>query len=180
MTVLVRPDQISFPVYLIGRTPPISEDGVLFNIQGHDTKYSDASYRIRVLDDKKLPGKTLASRRLQLLNMGERLIKLSKAIFFLSDFIKLAKRNIWFIDSEGLLFTYSKTKRVPLIFEKVTKVIPMPQGGAVIEIDNVPGRYKVLFTPRNKDLYAGVLIDGMSYIFYGLYDKKYSKTTRAI
>lgn len=180
MTVIVRPSDIIFPIYYIGRTLPISEGGVLFNIQGIDTKYSDAQYRVRVLDDKNVTGETLGARRLYLLTQGIRLVKLSKAIFFLADLIKLAKKGVWFIDNTGKLFQYHKTKKVKLTFKKVTKVIAMPQGGALVEIEGIPSRHKVLFHPTNSNLYAGVLIDGISYILYGLYDKKYDDTIRYI
>lgn len=171
---------ITFPVYVIGSKEPITDGKITYYLSGSDTKYSDAQYRFHIVDDKELPGKTLAARRLQLKAQGVLLKKITRAIFFMSDFIKIAKASTWFIDSNGLVFNYVKTKTVALVYKKIAKLIQMPQGGTIVEVEGVPGRFKTLFAPSTPVTYAGLLKDGNSYIFYGLYDKKYKDSHRMI
>lgn len=171
---------IQFPVFIIGSTEPIIDGPVSYLLSGTDTKYSDAQYKISVIDDKDVEGDTLAMRRLRLRAQGVTLKKLTKAVFFLSDFIKIAKSKIWFIDALGTIFKYVKTKTVPLMYKKVKSIHKMPQGGAIVEIEGIPSRFKTLFVPSSTLEWAGVLKDGPTFIFYGLYDKKYKDSVRRI
>lgn len=180
MTYNVSLDKITFPVYVIGSKEPIIDGKISYYLSGTDTQYSDAQYKLSIIDDKELPGETLAARRLQLKVQGVPMKKITKAIFFVSDFIKTAKAATWFIDSKGLLFKYVKTKSVPLVYKKVSKLINMPQGGTLVEVEGIPGRFKTLFRPNNDATYAGLLKDGNTYLFYGLYDKKYKDSHRMI
>jgi len=171
---------ISFPIYRVGPDKPTVDENVIFYLQGKDTEYSDAQYRIKIIDDKNRPEPTLAQRRLALRAEGASLAKLSKAIFFIGDFIKLAKSGTWFIDREGTLFTYKKSRRVKLVFRKIAKVTKLQAGGAIIEVQGVHSRFKVLFAPTHEQTHAGLLITGNSHILYGLYDQQYDDTTRMI
>jgi hypothetical protein len=135
---------------------------------------------IRIVDDQNLPGANLAIRRLQLLNSGVKLKQLARAVFFLGDLIKLATSSTWFIDYAGNVFRYVKSKNVKLTFKKITKILPIKSGGAIVEIDGIPTRFKSLYMPNAEDTHAGVLCDKASFILYGFYDKKYSDTRRLI
>lgn len=180
MTYNVSLDDLQFPVYYIGTKKPIIDGNVYYFLTGNNTDSNHPEYRIHILDDKSVEGDTLAKRRLILSSKGVPLKKITKTIFFISDFIKIAKPNVWFMDAKGVLFKYAKTKKARLTFSKITKVINMSQGGAIIEVENVPGRHKVLFAPTSDKKYAGILIEGRSTILYGLYDKKYQDTYRMI
>lgn len=131
----------------------------------------------KVLDDKNLSGDTLGKRRLQI----DKSYRLSTAIYYLKDIIKVSSGTTWFIDSTGFTFKYTKSKSVPLVFKKITKVIPIPTGGALLELDNNFNRYKVMYAPNDQELYAGLLVFSPHvYILYGLYDKLYKDTRRKI
>ncbi len=144
------------------------------------TETGDYNYDYSIVDDKNVEGNTLGVRRLRLLEKGNKLKKLSKAIYFIGDVIKLGKKGTWFIDNSGYLFTYVKSRRVPLTFHKIAKIVPIQTGGALIEIKGLPGRFKTLHNPLNSDKYAGILIDGMKYVLYGLFPEKHQNTHRAV
>ena len=59
-------DNISFPVYRLGTNKPQTLDKVTFFLMGKDTEYSDAEYKLLIVDDKSVAGDTLAKRRLRL------------------------------------------------------------------------------------------------------------------
>lgn len=175
--------ELVFPVYLLKNIKPIEELGVVF--YGKETYTEDEEGNIittpslQVVDDIAIQGKTLAARRLRLKAVGVPLFKLSKALFFLGDFIKVSSPTQWFIDSNGRTFTHTKSTRASLVCQKVTNMFPIPSGGAVIEIE-YSQRYKVLHTPDPKLKYAGILTQGYTQILYGLYEEQFDKTWRMI
>ncbi len=93
--------------------------------------------------------------------------------------VKISGPNIWFIDNLGKLFTYIKSKSVPLTFKEIKKATPIPMGGAIIEVEGVETRFKCLFA-SNTEKFAGLLKIGRGYILYGLYDEKPADTRRMI
>lgn len=171
---------ISFPVYYIGNKKPLEENKIHYFLYGKNLQFSDAEYKVKIIDDKNEPGDTLAKRRMSLISRNIKLYPLRKAIFFLQDLIKLAKSNVWFIDSLGTVFEYKKSIKVPLVFKKIKTVINIPTGGAIIEVEGISTRFKVLYIPEIDKQYAGILMYKSGYILYGLYDKKYDNTTRTI
>lgn len=138
------------------------------------------TYSHQIVDDKNIPAETLGRRRLLLDQQGVRLKKLTKALFFLGDVVKLGKKGVWFIDNSGYVFTYVKTRRIPLRFFKVEKFIPIKTGGTLLEIKGIPGRFKTLHNPLSNEKYAGILVDGMKYILYGLFTEQHQNTVRAV
>ncbi len=144
------------------------------------TENNEIVNEYKVLDDKNEEGTTLAKRRLSLLAKGVPLKPLGMAIFFLGDLVKLATKRTWFIDSNGKLFQYKKTKAVPLLFGRIILQINIPSGGSVIEVEGIPARFKCLYSPVNGEKYAGVLKYGIGYILYGLYVDKPNDTWRKI
>lgn len=163
-------NDISWPVFILGKKRPIEEESVLFYI------INDKYY---ILDDKTLEADSLAGRRLKLRVNNIQLYKLNRAIFFLGDFIKLAKKGIWFIDSTGEVFTYTKSKFVPLVCKKITKIIPSVSC-SLIEVSGLSVRFKVLFRPTMDEKYAGLLKLGAGYIFYGFYSEHFDSTVRKV
>ena len=171
---------ITFPVYRIGVEKPSFDKGIAYYVLGKDTEYEDAQYQILVLDDKNIPHESLALRRLHLKKQGVKLYSISKAIFFISDLIKMAKARTWFITSTGEVFQYKKTLRVKLKYLPISKVMPMQNGGAIIEVKGLEQRFKTLFMPYPWQKYAGVLEYNRSIILYGLYDQEYKESYRLI
>ncbi len=167
--------EIQFPVYLLGKEKPQELDGVLFyhrcDKEGNDT--------ILVVDDKTWHHETLAQRRLKvMMNNSRKLAKITHAIFFISDLLKLSGSGVWFIDTNGKLFTYTKSTMVPLIFRSILKVTKI-NGGAILEVEGIETRFKCLYAPNNEK-FAGLLKIGRGYVLYGLYEEKPIDTRRMI
>ena len=171
---------IQFPIYHLGSEKPMIEGNRSYyqyaaqSIEGEDQDV------IQVLDDKSMNGISLAMRRLQLKNAGVKLCKLKYAIFFIGDMLKMCKSTTWFIDNDGVIFEYRKTKKVPLVFRPISQILPIRTGGAVIEVQGVGTRFKTLHAPKGTEKFAGVLLVGTAYVLYGLYDEKLEDTTRMI
>lgn len=172
--------RIQFPIYHLGEEKPVVDGDKMYyqyvvsSVEGEDVD------KALVLDDKSQPGLTLAMRRLQLKNQGVALAKLKYAIFFIGDMLKMCKGTTWFIDTEGTVFEYRKTKKVPLVFRPIVQILPIKTGGAIIEVQGVGTRFKTLHAPKGTEKWAGVLLVGVAYVLYGLYDEKLEDTTRMV
>lgn len=174
---------LSYPVYRLRSDKPITENGIVCYIQEKYTEDIEGGIittgKLQVVDDTSLHGTTLATRRLQMKAMGVPMYPLRKAFFFLGDLIKVAKPDLWFIDSKGKIFTYQKTRRSRLVCQKITSTFSIPTGGAIIEVEHSQ-RFKVLHNPDPKLKHAGVLFDGKAQILYGLYEEPFDETWRMI
>lgn len=173
-------DSIKFPLYYLGNRKPEVKEGVIFYFYGVEHYDGEESYQIQIVDDKNIGGNSLAVRRLKLQEQKTPLFKLTKAIFFLGDLVKLTSGVTWYIDSEGQLFEYKKTRRVPLVFKPISCVLPNKTGGAIVEVAQVNSRFKTLLAPTGLEKWAGLLQVGHSYILYGLYENKLEDTYRMI
>jgi hypothetical protein len=162
---------ISFPVYQV--TKKISREGTkLLHYNNEGTPV--------YLDDKSINLPTLGLRRLKLKETKE-LYKLTQALFFIKDIVKIKGTTVQFIDSNGTLFNYSKSKYVPLEFKDITKIIPINTGGSLIEIDNENPRYKIMYAPKQDERYVGILrVSPKVYLIYGLFTEKYKDTRRKV
>jgi len=172
--------EIAYPVFKLGLHKPQNIDGVLcylYQYQSEDNEFLD---KLKIVDDLNIKKDTLALRRLKLKVDEVDLFKISKAIYFLGDLIKISTPNTWFIDSAGKLFKYIKTTKAELHFHKITEIIPIKTGGVIIEVENLNTRFKALYTPETANRVAGILHYGKSLILYGFYDQVYSKTWRKI
>lgn len=184
METLTRPInlmEISYPVFCLGKDRPQTENGVVLYITR--TRQEDSEELIttyKIVDDKNVEGNTLALRRLRLLREGVPLKKISRTVFFLGDLVKVATSAMWFIDSAGVVFRYVKHTRTKLEFKKIKNVINISTGGAIIEVEGIPSRFKSLFAPKPSEIYAGVLKYGVSYILYGFYMEQFQDTWRLI
>lgn len=168
--------EISWPVYKIGSTRPQTEGGVIFYY--HESAKGPV---LEIIDDQNISGSNLAVRRMRIV-MADNEVKLYKikyAIFFIADLVKMAKANVWFIDSAGKVFQYVKSKFVPLVFKKITNVI-RDVSCYLIEVEGSPVRYKVLYPPTDAQKYAGLLVLGKGYIIYGFYEELHTTTYRKI
>ena len=167
-------NEIDWPIYKLGSTRPLVEDGVVF--YHHTTSNGSV---IEIVDDKSIGGKNLATRRMKLAFQNVKLFRIKFALFFVADLIKLAKPGVWFIDSSGKIFQYTKSKFVPLVFKKISNIIK-DVGCYLIEIEGSPIRYKVLYPPTEVQKYAGLLVLGMGLIIYGFYEELHTTTYRKI
>lgn len=180
LTNIINLREIHYPVYRLGTEKPNIIDGISFYYRQYKNEWHEIKHTLRVIDDTNLPEKTLATRRIHLLKMEVKLKRISEAMFFLGDFIKLAHRSTWFIDSMGKIFQYKKSKSIKLTFKKVTKLIPIPSGGAIVEVEGMATRFKTLYVPDIEHNYAGLLKDGMGYILYGFYTEKLNDSWRMV
>lgn len=172
--------QVNFPVYKLGLDKPLNIDNVILYIRQYTDDEGVTSSTYNIIDDKNIDKPTLALRRLELMKNKVKLKKLGKAMFYLADLIKLASSNTWLIDSSGNIFQYKKDSTVKLVFKKITKIIAIPTGGAIIEVEGIAGRFKTLYMPPVENQYAGLLKKGMGYILYGTYPEQYQDTKRKI
>lgn len=172
--------EICYPVYQIPNSVVPSTDGKVTFTYSEVKDEDDFTFTFRVLDDKNMPGNTLGRRRLLVHETGAKLQRVGRAIFFLGDLIKLAKRHTYFIDTNGRVFQYRKSSRAKLHFKKITQVIPIATGGAILEVEGVHSRFKCLFQPKTLEIYAGILEMGMTNILYGLYEQPYKSSWRMV
>lgn len=168
---------IAFPAYLLGKEP-ITENNVTFFLYRKKNLEEDENI-IKIIDDKNKSGKTLGERRLQIQSEGGVLYNVKYAVFFITDLVKISKGATWFIDNHGKVFKYKKTRRVPLIFKKVKKVI-QHSGGVLVEVEGMVNRFKTLYAPTKDQNWAGILFLPEGPLLYGLFDKKYSDTIRMV
>ncbi len=133
------------------------------------------------MDDTSIPAETLGARRLILLKSGVPLVRLNKGYYFIGDIIMAARTSNSFIDSTGILFTYKKSKSVPLIFRKITKRLPIPNAtGTVVEVEGISSRFKTLLSLSPLAKVAGLLKMDSGYILYGIYDTMYKDSNRKV
>lgn len=169
---------IAFPVYKLSHHKPFEMDGVVFFINKYE---KDGKEITTIVDDKNVPGETLAVRRLSLLKDKAPLHKLRVSIFFLADLIKLAKNGIWFIDSRGRPFQYKKSKFVDLLFIKIKEVYAIPTGGSILLLEGLEQRFKTMYKVTPEFTYAGILaLNSKSNILYGIYKDKPKDSKRKI
>lgn len=142
------------------------------------TELNELIPKAAVLDDTSIEHPTLGQRRLVLRNRKVPLVRLNRVFFFIGDVIR--NSNYTFIDSNGKIFKYVKTKTVPLIFRKITKKWGNPIGmGIIFEVDGIPIRFKTLNRQSGHEV-AGLLKVNNGYILYGTYDRMYNDTRRKV
>lgn len=166
--------EISWPVYRLKEYAPSNIGGALFYAQERE----DGEEVVHYVDDKGIGRATLGHRRLVLASEKKyRLYPLKLSFWFLADLIKAAGKY-YFIDNNGKVFRYTKTRMARLTCKKITKVQTIP-GGCLIEVDGLPNRFTALFPPKPEQKYASILeIDGP--ILYGYSETKHEDTRRKV
>lgn len=172
-------NDITFPVYLLGKTKPHYENGVWYYLYVKQVYDGDNEEVKLVLDDQNVPHTTLSRRRL-VLQTKLNLYKLKTAVFFFSDLVKLSVGSTWWIDSVGKVFEYKKTRRVPLVYKRVKTFIKAETGGWLVEVEGVTERFKIMYAPNPDQKWAALLRVGINYLMWGLSDQKYKDTTKSI
>jgi hypothetical protein len=166
--------EIHWPVFSLGKITPLKEEGVIFTL-----RMLGNNKILRIIDDTSIDKPSLALRRVELLSKGVTLFPIKRAFYFLGDFVKVSKPNVWFIDSSGRLFKHTKTRLVKLRAKKITKVIKHV-GSISIEVDGIPHRFSSLYPPDPKQKYAGIAyMDGMRFL-YGYYEEAFKDTHRKV
>jgi len=171
--------EISWPVFRLGEHKPIVENNLVYYSKEYVDKESlETKIGLRIVDDKSVQGATLGLRRLAI--VGARLFPIRQALYFLGDLIKIAKQTTWFIDNTGKIFQYRKTSRAKLAAHKITKVLPLEGMGAIVEVQDLPHRFKCMYAPKPDQYYAGVLRWGLGYVLYGFYNEAFKTTHRLV
>ena len=130
----------------------------------------------QVLDDKNMPGDTLGLRRIQ-----SPMKSIYPLKYMIEDEIGLMKhRGSTFIDNEGKVINYEKTKSLTLKYHKITK--REKKGVAtVLWLKDVPFPFAEKSPPDIEITWAGVLYDrGIPWKIYDFSDKKKKDTWRKI
>lgn len=174
--------EISWPVFRLGsKAPEVDGDVTYYYTEYQVRDESSTRHSFRVIDDKSIPGDTLGQRRLAMANSGEKhLARVSKAIYFTSDLIKLADSRTWFIDNSGKVFKYRKLKTAKLTCHRIKKVLPINGMGAIVEVEGILTRFKTLYSPSREEYYAGILTMGIGHILYGFYTEPFKSSHRRV
>ncbi len=170
---------LTYPIFRLGLNPPIINNGVAFYYYCKDTAEGEV-VSIRIIDDTNSLGSNLGLRRLRLAEEGVPLFKISNAIYFIGDLVKMANPRVWFIDSTGKIFNYTKSIKAKLKFHPISKLLRTKGGGVIVEAEGLPTRFKALFMPPPAMKYIGVLHWKQSLILYGFYQEAHKETWRNI
>lgn len=171
---------ITWPVYWLGNLE-LKKEGTSIYVENEylNTETLETHISKLIIDDGSVVGDSLGKRRLKLYRTCT-LFPINKTIYFLGDLIKLATSKTWFIDNQGNTFTYRKTTRAKLTCHKIKNILPAIGMGAVLEVEGIPQRFKVIYRPFNDESYVGVLTTNNSYILYGLYKEPFKNSYRKI
>lgn len=184
LTNVTRLQEIAYPVFRLGERKPHVQDGLVFYYYENEVEDEEGNTvtvpEYRLLDDKNLSADKLSLRRLIMKSRGAKLYRMTHAVFFLGDLVKLAKPSTWFMDSNGKLFVYEKKERALLKFYPIAKNIPIRTGGSIIEAKGLMTRFKSLFSPELDKTHVGILHYGMSQILYGFYTEQHKDTWRKV
>jgi len=162
---------ITWPVFKLSEKEPSRENGLVYFHTEYLDESNETSLNLKIVDDKTLPQKTLGLRRLKLQqDPSVTLHKISTAVYFLADLIKLAKATTWFIDNSGKVFQWKKYTRAKLVTKKIKQVLPADGIGCVLEVEGLSQRFKSLQKPQDFHQYAVFLVLSNMYILYGLSD----------
>lgn len=129
-----------------------------------------------LVDDKNMDGDTLGKRRLQ--TPFKSLFPLKKSINSFIGIIKQSKNN--YIDNKGIVFTYEKTKYVPLKYIQIQKV-EKKKIASLIYLRNYKVSFQVPRPPDPELRYAGVLfMDNDPWMLYDYANRLLKSTRRKI
>jgi len=172
---------LDWPVFRLGEVEPYIYNKVIFYASEYiDQDNPKLFSRYRIVDDGNIDKPTLGLRRLVLREQEVKLHKISSAIYFLQDVIKLAKSTTWFIDSRGKVFQHKKLVRAKLATHKITQILPASGIGCVLEVKGLVERFKSLQVPKDHELYAGILHYNRCNLLYGYYSEPIQTTWRLV
>jgi hypothetical protein len=158
-----RHNQIKFPVYPLGSSNWDSSDGLVFidNL---------------IVDDLNMTGDTLGKRRLQTPHKG--LYQLKRSI---ETFVGVLKQKTnCFIDTNGILFLYEKTRYVQLRYIKIEKIVKK-NTSSLLFLQNCRIPFTIPRPPAEEIKYAGVLFfNEFPWMLYDYAETKLKDTKRKI
>ena len=156
-------DEIEFPIFVIHSDNVEEIDGLLW--------LDD-----QVVDDKNMSGETLGKRRLQ-----SPMKSIYPLKYMIEDEIGIMKhRSKTFIDNNGRVFNYEKTKTLKLVYHKITK--KEKKGIAtVLWLKDCPFPFAEKSPPDPECTWAGVLHEsGIPWKIYDFTKVKKKNTWRKI
>jgi len=159
---------INFPIFVI--TPNYKRIWDEFNV-----KYIETESGTYVLDNMNMTGDTLGERRLQIRNSLRYIPR--KAYYNITQLIK--SNNKTYIDNTGCVFTYKKTRMVPLKYYKVMDVVSTEEG-CILLIKGINFRIRTHCREAYNINYVGLLIVANNYILYDTSEVKKKDTIRKI
>lgn len=152
---------IRFPVY------PVPADRIIRRGTTSIAFYrqNDAEF---ILDDKGVPGTNLGQRRLYLKHIqGERLMRIRKHLKSFPEMIKSKYR--FFIDYNGKVLHYTRTKVLPLRYYKILDFKRFDNGEVLLSVKGLHCKISTIYEPNYS--HVGLLHIGVGgYIFYDYSD----------
>lgn len=123
----------------------------------------------------------IGSRRLKMLAEEIPLYPLKLAIYSLGELLKVATPTQWFIDSNGQVFQYKKTRYVPVVYKEIVQAQRFSGFETIITVHDSPPIYKALYLPDPEEKYAVFLqISPKALLFYGYSDVKLENKRKKI
>ena len=140
-----------------------------------NVKYIKTPSGTYVLDNKNLSGNTLGERRVQLKTSLRYIPR--KAYYNITQLIK--SNNKTYIDNTGCVFTYKKTRMVPLKYYKVMDVVSTEEG-CILLIKGINFKIRTSCRSAFTINYVGLLTTGKGFILYETSEVKKRDTVRKI
>jgi len=151
-----------FPVFILSANEIEERDGIVF---------ADGL----CLDDKNVKGDTLGLRRLH--SSYPDMYQLTKAIHDIPTLLKTSSRK--FIDSEGHIFNYEKTRFVPLIYHEIMSIVHK-EIATIVWLKDVNSPFTIPRPPDPRMKWAGVLYNRTPWLIYEFSEAKKKDTKRKV
>jgi len=155
---------LTFPLFILPETSDIEEiDGILF---------ADG----KCLDDKNTPGSTLGRRRLR--TPYPNIFPLNKAVHDIPSLLKSSAKR--FINEKGQVFSYEKSRMVPLKYHLIKKV-QNKESASLVWIEDINFPFEVPRPPDSDMLWAGILYEkSYPWLLYEFSEQMKKDTKRKI
>lgn len=158
-------NKLKYPLYRLNSSNWYSADGVLF-LDG------------LILDERKMPGKSLGIRRLQSRRTKQELYPLKRAVFDIQGLLKSPTK--YFIDSNGNPFIYEKTLSSLLKCYKIKKVVKK-ETLSLLWLHGLNYPITLERPPMNDPMYARLLhIQGEPWLLYDYVSQPVKDTYRRV
>ena len=162
-------NELRWPLYLLGKHSKVwEEEGIT---------YIDTDYGQSILDNKNITGNSLGIRRLKLSEY--KLYRLKVVVHTLSELVSIRSTHPVFIDSNGMLFHYSKSVRRSLIYKKVEH-ITVQDSKLLCYCKDIFRPIEVSYIPRIMPRFLGLLVVQGDYLLYSLEATRLKDTWRKI
>ena len=159
---------IEFPIFAI--TPSYKRIWDELNV-----KYIETESGTYMLDNMNLTGDTLGERRLKITTSLRYIPR--KAYYNITQLIK--SNNKTYIDNTGCVFTYKKTRMVPLKYYRVMDVVSTEEG-CILLIKGINFKLRLNCNVAYDIKYIGLLTTPDGYILYETCEEKKKDTRRKI